>query len=151
MPAEFHIKEIRDRITSLLDTDLDSYSAGYLVSDRRSILLQSGDTVLVTPSRVRRVAKQINDLRLQYEFHAFVRSLRLDPDDARDVMDVFLARVVKSIESHSTLNAFKAASKEEVFNCYVDEVDETRGPDGSNNYLIVNRVKILVFTSQTGS
>lgn len=155
MGAELHVKELRQKIISLMTADFTAYpTEKYVISDRVKELVTSSTTVFVHWANAGPISRALNDSRWSYEFHLFLGVLRLDPDEAMTAMDLLLARTVKSAESHPAMDGYVIASKEEVYKYQIGknpgDIDTTRGKDGANNYINFTRIKVFVETSQRG-
>lgn len=155
MGVETHPKEIRQKIVTLTAADLTAIAypgTKYVVSDRMKTLKESNTTALVQHYINKRTKKALNECEWAYEYHIYLGVSLMDPDQAQAAMDDFAFRTVKSLGSHPKLDAYVIDSKEEVFNCFVNECDENRFPkDAANNYLIISRIKFLVQTNVRGA
>lgn len=150
---EIHPADIRGQISTLLAADLlASYASdGYVVTQKKREIQPGAKTAFVQFKRFERELKAFNELRHLYEFHIHLSVLNVDPDLAEAAMDLFLPRVVKSVNSHPTLSAYVIDNAEEVWNCFTSAGDITRGVLDNNAYLHVCLVKAIVQTSKKGA
>ncbi len=152
MALEIHHREIREKIVSLLQTDLNAYvGENYKVSDQYRLIKESDTTVFVQFNRNYNIKTSLGDRTRGYEYHLYLGILKLDHDQAEQAMDDMIFRVPKSLESHPTLDSYVPGGTETIDFVHVDDIDTARGQDKANNYIIVTRVVLTIETCQRGA
>lgn len=153
---KIHVKEIREKIITLLAADLavGNYpGTNYVVTDRVKLLPASPTTVFVEFQAAGPLAINIGEICWIYEYHVWLRVKLAHPDVAMDAMDDLIYRAVKSLSAHGgNLDAYTYDS-EQVYKFRVgrdrSDIDQTRAKqDGTNNYFNFTRIKVFAETTQ---